>query len=458
MSNVARLCQTNPSRLSQLERDARKKGNYQAKLAWAKFQIDEKNPDAAKPLLLEIINDKKNHYVHEANKLLKKIDPISSAIDDIASLAHVYFSKDNQKQRIYPSSASFLTPIVTGEIFYKMLRYAYENQITTMDDKRYLAELEKLLERHKDVTDSVRNKITMQRIRVFLKMALDRNSMSDLKEADRLCLELMNDPDLEDTKKAEWARVIHQKIDECLKKSSVNFTFPDHVKSHVSVGMEVSRMFGKYLFLVIGNLLDFALLFLSKMGSKQGEAGPRWGKDAKDHNGFYTFFKNAGAAMGFKFVGKYVGKWFFGLLVGAPIAFIASLFSYPFRALTEAVSEQSKNISATVDEIFKIKVTKKLSSEEEVDKLIFERKESRSIQVVNYDSSNLSQAISASDAEGLSMKRVTATDFGVASGRENGKAAYFEFFGGKISSCASERDQMKLTELLTVPSASSSGV
>lgn len=339
--------------LLQLERDAKKQGAWQAKLAYASYLLaySPEQTEQAKIYLQEIINHDIRAYITEAKFLFETHFSSDGKRDAVAldSLEKTKASQNGEVQLSY-------TRKISGslEFQYKKIRYEYDNPHRPEKKRRQIInttimQLEALLEQPLEMTDTLRAKIYFQLIRLHLEHANQKGQRSHVEEAKKYCQLLIKDSTLSSMVKAKHAEKIYDQIRSITDTPIYHFT--THIKESFKAGRKGNKILFKYAGVVLGNVIDFSLLVLPKIISKSaGDINHvRKGKTFP-----VEFFKNAGFGYVFKKLGEKFGKHVMGNMVGGPIGAVFGAFYYPFEYLNQKY-KTSSNIKEKTNGIIKLK-------------------------------------------------------------------------------------------------------
>ncbi len=234
------------SLVEQLQRDAKKQGAYQAKLAYIQYLMDEKQTPENKKLIDNLFDeltptqdDVPQQYHHQAVYLraqyLETWQP-SSVAEKITAYALVaksspYFAKaarelaelykdvDQVKHEYYANHAKdhssdisiyYKTDEKTCEYRYKSLRLSYEQN--DVRELKYIIELESLL-KHPELTDTLEAKVRFQMIRAHMKLFSEKYDPTQAHlHAAKAQIHYFTQPHLKTLAKAEKVAILASQI------------------------------------------------------------------------------------------------------------------------------------------------------------------------------------------------------------------------------------------------------
>lgn len=355
--------------LEQLKRDASKKGALQAKIALVNYYLNTKAiPRSAESDKIAL------KYLEEVISAHEKAKTEGKISNPYASIAKQILYKLNNKD-----DAIFNTIVnsnQTNESTQQIRQLPVENQykIAHMkfsygDTKNYTLEeyestLEKLL-KNVELTDTLRAKIYFQLVEINIEKAKKSGALLYMERARDFCDILTNDPALSSMIKADKATKILQKITqhEVMKDSGFWGYLKDIFKA---IQIDGSRTGFKWLGIVLGNIanLSFLPLIFNKAYLDVGHRN--WENESLTK----LIFKNSGFAWLFKNVGKIIGTYVVGPIIGLAVAALSIPF-YPFVYAYQRYKANNE-ISSLAEEITKLK----LDSQPET---IFKKKNNASV-------------------------------------------------------------------------------
>lgn len=342
--------------LEQLKRDASKKGALQAKIALVNYYLNTKAiPRSAESdkIALKYLEE-----VITAHDKARSEGKISNPYASIArQLQYKLNNKDDATFNTIASSnqsneGSELTRQLPVENQYKIARmqfsYGDTNNYTL---EKYESTLKKLL-KNIELTDTLRAKIYFQLVEINIEKAKNSGARVYVERAQDFCDILINDPALSSMIKADKARKILQKITE--SKVMEDFGVWDYLKDiFKTTQIDGSRTTFKWLGIVLGNIANLSLLppLVNKATFDVGRYknwDPAAGSFAK------LIFKNSGFAWLFKNIGKVIGTYVVGPVIGLAVAAL----SIPFYPLVKVYQRYKTNnqISTLAGEIVNLKL------------------------------------------------------------------------------------------------------
>lgn len=244
------------SLLEQLQRDAKKIGAFQAKIAYATYLLENptaEGQDQIESLLTSVCSaanaptnykiealfylgkfHNRQHNEVAATKNFETAVEISlkqhektQAFNQACAALAAYYEKTNRikheyyKKLMRPSSQVdyVRTPSDTAEFKYKMLRMNFSSGTTTLKD--YEAELYSLFE-HPELTDTLKAKLNFQLVQVALLKAKESGSKEHLDAATLYCERIQKDSTLIDMEKSANASIVAKQISAQLEKINLD--------------------------------------------------------------------------------------------------------------------------------------------------------------------------------------------------------------------------------------------
>jgi hypothetical protein len=332
--------------LEQLERDAKKKGSWQAKFAYAIYLLayspdkqKENIRNQAQAYIAEIttagIKKVPEFYFEEATKIQKSLKEKPGKI--FTPQHSIIYERENYRSPDY---------------LYQYIRLQYELTIVSSGyqdksdnfKKDYLNKNIKKLKRLlylDEITDALRVKIYFQLIRTHVELASMQGHRDDFEKAKKYYELILNDKALNSTPKAKRAQEFYDQIQSITNKPV--YDFGKHIIGSFDAGRKGNGALFKYIGIFIGNILDIFTLMLLKIADgdigvqldQKNEKVAYKNKNNKNNNKskatyYGVIFENRGVAGVLNILGKSIGKDIVGNLIGGPIGFILGLITYPF--------------------------------------------------------------------------------------------------------------------------------